>query len=88
METKEEKKDWGDNKNIQSIQLKKGDVIIQKISKDKEIKYKVGKLLGKGGFSKCYEVKKEDGKIYACKIVSKKLFKSEEEKDKKQLNEI
>ena len=82
METKEEKKDWGDNKNIQSIQLKKGDVIIQKISKDKEIKYKVGKLLGKGGFSKCYEVKTEDEKIYACKIVSKKLFKSEEENDK------
>ena len=46
--------------------------------------YYKGKLLGKGGFAKCYEFEsKEDGKIYAGKIISKNMFneKTENEKD-------
>lgn len=41
--------------------------------KIKNIVYTKGKLLGTGGFAKCYEaVSSEDGKLYAAKVIPKK----------------
>ena len=37
------------------------------------IKYERGKFLGKGGFAKCYEMKRVDnGRIFAAKVFDKK----------------
>ena len=52
---------------------------------DKIIKYERGKFLGKGGFAKCYEMKRVDtGKIFAAKVFEKKSFKHS--KNKKKIN--
>jgi serine/threonine protein kinase len=41
--------------------------------KVKNICYTKGKLLGTGGFAKCYEaVSSEDSKLYAAKVIPKK----------------
>jgi serine/threonine protein kinase len=41
--------------------------------KNKNIGYVKGKLLGTGGFAKCYEaVCSTDGKLYAAKVIPKK----------------
>lgn len=47
----------------------------RKIFRDKikNISYVKGKLLGTGGFAKCYEaVSSEDGLLYAAKVIPKK----------------
>ena len=52
------------------------------------IKYERGKFLGKGGFAKCYEMKRVDnGKIFAAKIFDKKGLSNGRSK-KKLINEI
>ena len=41
--------------------------------KTKNISYIKGKLLGTGGFAKCYEaISCEDGRLYAAKVIPKK----------------
>ena len=41
------------------------------------IKYERGKFLGKGGFAKCYEMKRIDnGRIFAAKIFDKEVKKN------------
>ena len=52
------------------------------------IKYERGKFLGKGGFAKCYEMKRVDnGRIFAAKIFDKKGLSNGRSK-KKLINEI
>ena len=52
------------------------------------IKYERGKFLGKGGFAKCYELKRVDnGRIYAAKIIDKQGLYNGRSK-KKLINEI
>ena len=52
------------------------------------IKYERGKFLGKGGFAKCYELKRVDnGKIFAAKIFDKQGLSNGRSK-KKLINEI
>ena len=51
------------------------------------IKYERGKFLGKGGFAKCYELKRVDnGRIFAAKIFDKQGL-SKKKKKKKLINE-
>ena len=55
---------------------------------DKIIKYERGKFLGKGGFAKCYEMKRVDtGKIFAAKVFEKKALNTARTR-KKLINEI
>ena len=52
------------------------------------IKYERGKFLGKGGFAKCYEMKRVDnGRIFAAKVFDKKGLSNGRSK-KKLINEI
>ena len=52
------------------------------------IKYERGKFLGKGGFAKCYEMKRVDnGRLFAAKIFDKKGLSNGRSK-KKLINEI
>ena len=52
------------------------------------IKYECGKFLGKGGFAKCYELKRVDnGRIFAAKIFDKQGLANGRSK-KKLINEI
>ena len=52
------------------------------------IKYERGKFLGKGGFAKCYEMKRMDnGRLFAAKIFDKKGLSNGRSK-KKLINEI
>ncbi|EWC45265.1 hypothetical protein DRE_05992 [Drechslerella stenobrocha 248] len=44
--------------------------------------YARGKLLGEGGFARCFEVQNPDGDIYAAKVVSKKSLSSQRMKSK------
>ena len=58
------------------------------IGSDKIIKYERGKFLGKGGFAKCYEMKRVDtGKIFAAKVFDKKGLSNGRSR-KKLINEI
>ena len=58
------------------------------IGSDKIIKYERGKFLGKGGFAKCYEMKRVDtGKIFAAKVFDKKGLANGRSR-KKLINEI
>ena len=58
------------------------------INGDKVIKYERGKFLGKGGFAKCYEMKRVDtGKIFAAKVFDKKGLSNGRSR-KKLINEI
>lgn len=41
------------------------------------IKLEVGKLLGKGGYAHCYQVKQPDGHEYAAKLISQEYLKNE-----------
>ena len=44
-------------------------------------KYTRGRLLGKGGFAKCYEITNhEDGRIMAAKIIEKSSLKKKRAK--------
>ena len=53
------------------IELTK-EIIEEKISKDKIRKYKKGKLLGIGGFARCYEfICQDNGKLFAAKVINK-----------------
>jgi polo-like kinase 1 len=55
---------------------------------DKVIKYERGKFLGKGGFAKCYEMKRVDtGKFFAAKAFEKKALNNAKSR-KKLINEI
>ena len=52
------------------------------------IKYERGKFLGKGGFAKCYEMKRVDnGRLFAAKVFDKKGLSNGRSK-KKLINEI
>ena len=52
------------------------------------IKYERGKFLGKGGFAKCYEMKRVDnGRLFAAKVFGKKGLSNGRSK-KKLINEI
>jgi polo-like kinase 1 len=64
-------------------------VIEEKINNsDKIVKYERGKFLGKGGFAKCYEMKRVDtGKIYAAKLFEKKALVNQKSRNKL-INEI
>ena len=64
-------------------------VIEEKINNsDKIVKYERGKFLGKGGFAKCYEMKRVDtGKFYAAKVFVKKDLSNNRSR-KKLINEI
>ena len=58
------------------------------ISTGAVIKYERGKFLGKGGFAKCYEMKRVDnGRIFAAKVFDKKGLSNGRSK-KKLINEI
>ena len=58
------------------------------IGSDKIIKYERGKFLGKGGFAKCYEMKRVDtGKFFAAKAFEKKALNNAKSR-KKLINEI
>ena len=58
------------------------------IGSDKVIKYERGKFLGKGGFARCYEMKRVDtGKIFAAKVFDKKGLSNGRSR-KKLINEI
>ena len=58
------------------------------IGSNKIIKYERGKFLGKGGFAKCYEMKRVDtGKIFAAKVFDKKGLSNGRSR-KKLINEI
>jgi polo-like kinase 1 len=51
--------------------------------KIKNIAYTKGKLLGTGGFAKCYEaVSGEDGKLYAAKVIPKKSINEKRQRYK------
>ena len=59
------------------IQKSSNEEIIEEKPKSKEFtrKYRKGRLLGKGGFGECFEFKCiENNKIYAGKIINKKLI--------------
>jgi polo-like kinase 1 len=49
--------------------------------------YRVGALLGKGGFAKCYEVQGEDGVLFAAKVIEKSSLVKARSKQKL-INEI
>uniref|UniRef100_A0A1B6FL54 polo kinase n=3 Tax=Cuerna arida TaxID=1464854 RepID=A0A1B6FL54_9HEMI len=56
------------------------DVIIDHVSGKKYIK---GRFFGKGGFAKCYEITDEsNSRVYAGKIVSKKMLAKNNQKEK------
>ena len=58
------------------------------LGSDKIVKYERGKFLGKGGFAKCYEMKRVDtGKIFAAKVFEKKALTNGRSR-KKLINEI
>ena len=49
----------------------------------KNREYIRGRLLGKGGFAKCYElICKDNNKIFAAKMIQKNNLKSERQKQK------
>ena len=53
--------------------------------KDKinNIEYARGKLLGTGGFAKCFEViSQNDGRIYAAKVIPKKAINEKRQRYK------
>ena len=55
------------------------------ISKDKNKirKYKIGRLLGKGGFAKCYEfICQDNNKIFAAKVIEKSSLKTDRQRQK------
>ena len=55
-----------------------------KVGNDKVIKrYTRGRLLGKGGFARCYEITcHETGKVMAAKIIEKSSLKKKRSKQK------
>tara|TARA_R110002050_G_scaffold84115_2_gene179715 strand:- start:168 stop:1043 length:876 start_codon:yes stop_codon:yes gene_type:complete len=55
--------------------------IIVRRTKSGDRKYKVGKLLGKGGFARCYEIKdvRDFKRVYAAKIVQKSTLRPKTE---------
>ena len=63
-----------------------GDLIEEELAggagQDKVIrKYTRGRLLGKGGFAKCYEITNhEDGRVMAAKIIEKSSLKKKRAK--------
>ena len=63
-------------------------VVEEKIGNDKRIKYERGKFLGKGGFAKCYEMRRVDtGLIYAAKVLDKRALVNKTSRNKL-INEI
>ena len=63
-------------------------VVEEKIGNDKIIKYERGKFLGKGGFAKCYEMRRVDtGLIYAAKVLDKRALVNKTSRNKL-INEI
>ncbi len=47
------------------------------------INYVKGKLLGTGGFAKCYEaISQEDGHLYAAKVIPKKSINEKRQRYK------
>lgn len=51
--------------------------------KTKNISYIKGKLLGTGGFAKCYEaISCEDGRLYAAKVIPKKSINDKRQRYK------
>ena len=85
MEEQGEKKKSKDQEFIVETPI----VIEEKINNsDKIVKYERGKFLGKGGFAKCYEMKRVDtGKIYAAKLFEKKALVNQKSRNKL-INEI
>ena len=58
-------------------------VVEEKIGNDKIIKYERGKFLGKGGFAKCYEMRRVDtGLIYAAKVLDKRALVNKTSRNK------
>lgn len=59
------------------------EVALEIIDPNTRIRYKRGKLLGKGGFAKCYEMTNmETNVLYAGKIVPKSLLTKSHQRDK------
>ena len=51
---------------------------IIKNQNNSEISYELGQFIGKGGFAKCYEFQQvSDRKVYAGKVVPKKLLSND-----------
>lgn len=51
--------------------------------KVRNIAYTKGKLLGTGGFAKCYEaVSNQDGRLYAAKVIPKKSINDKRQRYK------
>ncbi|KAF0520515.1 Pkinase-domain-containing protein [Gigaspora margarita] len=55
---------------------------IIKAPKKPNQEYKRRKLLGEGGFGKCYEIEDKEGKILAVKVVAKSSLRSSKNRDK------
>ena len=89
-EDKKEKEKDQDKKNKEQEFIVETPLEIEEhiIGSDKIIKYERGKFLGKGGFAKCYEMKRVDtGKIFAAKVFDKKGLSNGRSR-KKLINEI
>ena len=89
-EDKKEKEKDQDKKNKEQEFIVETPLEIEEhiIGSDKIIKYERGKFLGKGGFAKCYEMKRVDtGKIFAAKVFDKKGLANGRSR-KKLINEI
>ena len=55
------------------------------LSKDKNKirKYKIGRFLGKGGFTKCYEfIYQDNNKIFVAKVIDKSSLKTDRQRQK------
>jgi len=64
------------------IELTK-DIIEEKISRDKIRRYKKGKLLGIGGFARCYEfICQDNNKLFAAKVINKINLSTAKQKQK------
>ena len=62
-----------DNKEQEFIEETPLELEEHEINTGAIIKYERGKFLGKGGFAKCYEMKRIDnGRIFAAKVFDKK----------------
>ena len=87
-EDKKEKEQEKKNKEQEFIVETPLEIEEHIIGSDKIIKYERGKFLGKGGFAKCYEMKRVDtGKIFAAKVFDKKGLSNGRSR-KKLINEI
>lgn len=77
-----------ENKNKEYIEENPIEIEEYEVNTGNIIRYERVKFLGKGGFAKCYELKRKDnGRVFAAKIIEK-INLSNNRKKKKLINEI